>query len=68
MRVRLGRSKNTIVGIVAFDGNTNISSPAFQLQFAIDGVTSSSGKLVVNKQECTVLVHIDGTTGVSILR
>ena len=68
VRAKVGRAKNTIVGMIFLDGYPNISCFTFEKELTTDSVTGRSSKLMIDKEKATAMVNIYCATGVPIVR
>ena len=66
MLTKLGRAENAIVRVVLLNGDTNIGCLRFEEHLAMNGVTGSSGQLMMDEEEGAAMVNIDGTTSATI--
>jgi hypothetical protein len=66
MGTKSRRTEHTIVRVIAFYCHTNVRSFSFKEHLAAYCITGGSGQLVIDKEEGTAMIHIDGTTGVTI--
>jgi hypothetical protein len=54
--MKFHRTENTIFRVIALNGNTNVHSLTFKKQFAMYGITGSSGQLVLDEEEGATMV------------
>jgi hypothetical protein len=66
MGAKFIRTEDAVVSMITLDGHSDISCFPLQEQFTSYGVTGRGRELMVDKDECAAMIHINGTTGVTI--